>query len=130
MEVFGVRVAGLTVEDLGRLRCVSAWALAEELIGEETWLAAEGWALSEVLYELIGRGIPPEAKGSLVALRRAVHAGRRPPNQALQFVPDQIAARVGAWLVRLERCEELTARLPEVLADDVAASMHAAGVGR
>ncbi|MCO6006963.1 lantibiotic dehydratase family protein [Actinoallomurus purpureus] len=126
-EVFGVRVAGLSVQGLDGLRFDRTWALADELIEEDAWLATEGEALSGVLYELIGCGIRPEDKPFLVGLRRAVHAGRRPdrPQRVLAGLPDEVAVRIVAWLVRLERRDELHRQIPGVLVDELAAKTTA-----
>jgi hypothetical protein len=121
-DVFGVRVAALAADGLDRLRCERAWALAGELIEESAWLSAEGEALSGVLHELIGRETRPGLKSLLVGLRRAVYAGRRPDRSehVLADLPPETAARIEAWLRRLEQREELRRRLPGVLAGDLA----------
>ena len=129
-DMFGVRVAGLPAGGLDRLRCARAWALASELTDLSAWLAAEGQALSDVLYELIGQNTRPELKPLLVGLRRAVHGCRRPDrteHDVMDDLPADTAARIRTWLDRLERREELQRQLPEVLAAELAGTAAALG---
>jgi hypothetical protein len=126
-DEFGVRIAGLAACGLNRLRCERSWALAEELATLTVWLAAEGEALSEVLYELIRRGDRPDTKPALVGLRRAVYTGRRPDHRELRLdaVPPPVAARIEQWLNRLQRRKQLDGQLPDVLTGELAATAAA-----
>ncbi|WP_026411569.1 lantibiotic dehydratase [Actinomadura oligospora] len=120
--VFGVRVAGLAFDRVRELRCRRTWALVDELLALDTRTTAEGTALSDALYELIGRDRRPELKPLLVALRRAIHAGRRLDrlDAALAALPDDLAERVAAWRGRRARRAALIAALPDVLATELA----------
>ena len=121
-DAFGVRVAGMPADGFDRLRCAQSWTLAGELINRSAWLAAEGEALSDLLYELIGRNTRPELKPLLVGLRRAVYACRRPDRteQVLDDLPADVAARLVTWLHRLRQREELRQQIPQVLAGELA----------
>lgn len=121
--VLAVRVAGLPVAGLDRLRCTRTWRLVDELVDVSAWLRREGAALSEPLYDVIGGTAPGPVRSGLVALRRAVFSGRRPSGPAasaevLTALPADLASRVGAWTALRRREDELRAALPAVLAEE------------
>ncbi|MFC5182276.1 lantibiotic dehydratase [Actinomadura harenae] len=121
-EVFGVRVAGLPFDRVRELRCRRTWALVDELTALDARMSADGAALSDALYELIGRDERPERKPVLVALRRAIHRGRRLDglDDALAALPGDLAERVEAWRGRRARRAGIIERLPDVLAAELA----------
>ncbi|MEV1000625.1 lantibiotic dehydratase [Nonomuraea sp. NPDC050202] len=119
--VLAVRVAGLPVAGLDRMRCTRTWRLVDELADVSARLRREGAELSDPLHEVIGGVAAGPLKAGLVALRRAVFAGRRPSGRAasaevLAALPAGLAARIGAWTALWRRAEELRAALPAVLA--------------
>src|SRR5262249_50496091 len=67
-----VRLAGVPVSALAGLRCERSFAQIERLIALDAWLGAEGAALSEALYAVIGAVGDPSARPGLVGLRRGV----------------------------------------------------------
>ncbi len=122
---FVVRVAGLPTSVAAGLRCEQTWVQLRQILALRRWLDAEGAALSEMLYGLIGQSAQPELKPGLVALRRAVFTGRRPGSRAwspavAQALPGEVAHRIQRWLGELEQREELEAALPEVLQAELA----------
>lgn len=132
--VFGVRVCGTAVAELESLRCERSWALVEELTVQNRWLREEGEELSDLLHPAIGRCADGGAKPLLVALRRAVFQGRMPTarvwsgdrsDTARAALPGQLAKRIDQWARERARAEALEARLPQMLADDVAARTEA-----
>ncbi|TYB45935.1 hypothetical protein FXF51_59650 [Nonomuraea sp. PA05] len=121
--VLAVRVAGLPVSALDRMRCVRTWRLVDELANASSRLRREGAELSVPLHEVIGGVAAGPVKAGLVALRRAVFAGRDPGGRAtsgevLAALPPPLAARIGAWAALRRRAGELRAALPAVLAEE------------
>jgi hypothetical protein len=115
-----VRVAGLPTSTLEGLRYERTWTHLKQVLALRRWLHAEGTALSEVFYGLIGEASQPRLKPVLVALRRAVFTGRRPGPRAwspavAQVLPSEVADRIRVWLERLERLGKLETALPGVL---------------
>src|SRR5262249_35779001 len=103
-----VRLAGVPVSALAGLRCERSFAQIERLIALDAWLGAEGAALSEALYAVIGAVGDAGARPGLVGLRRALHRVRMPGtrewNPALAtLLPAEIAQRVRQWV---DRCAE------------------------
>ncbi len=130
--VIGVRVAGSPVSDLQGLRFSATWEMAEEQVALAGWLQAEGRALSDLLFAVIGRCADGGIKPVLVALRRAVFQGTAPGDRAWsesvrRALPADLAARIAAWVSALERANELEARLPEVLAAEKSARTEVLG---
>ncbi|GAA2886167.1 lantibiotic dehydratase [Nonomuraea rubra] len=119
--LLAVRVAGLPVAGLDRMRCTRTWRLVDELADVSARLRREGAGLSDQLHEVIGGVAAGPLKAGLVALRRAVFAGRRPSGRAasaevLADLPAGLAARLEAWTALRRRAEGLRAELPAVLA--------------
>lgn len=117
----GVRVAGSPVEDLQRLRFSASWGVVEEQVELTGWLQAEGQALSDLLFSVIGRCADKGVKPLLVALRRAVFQTKAPGDRAWsdgvrRALPADLAARIAAWVSELDRAKVRQAHLPEVLA--------------
>ncbi|TDD03276.1 hypothetical protein E1292_21525 [Nonomuraea deserti] len=121
--VLAVRVAGLPVAGLDRMRCTRTWRLVDELASVSARLRREGAELSGPLHDVIGGAAAGPLKSGLVALRRAVFAGRRPGGLAasaevLAALPADVAARIGAWTTLRRRAERLRDALPAVLAEE------------
>src|SRR5215475_7031084 len=100
-----VRLAGVPVSALAGLRCERSFAEVERLIALDAWLGAEGAALSEALYAVIGAVGDPSARPGLVGLRRSLHRVRMPSprewNPALAaLLPADLAQRVEQWVDR------------------------------
>ncbi|SPL98154.1 Lanthionine biosynthesis protein LanB [[Actinomadura] parvosata subsp. kistnae] len=108
---------------LERMRCTRTWRLVDELTNVTSRLRREGAELSDPLHEVIGGVAAGPLRAGLVALRRAVFAGRRPSGRAasaevLAALPADLAARIGAWTTLRRRADELRAALPDVLAEE------------
>ncbi|MEU6410848.1 lantibiotic dehydratase [Microbispora sp. NPDC046933] len=120
---FVVRVAGLPMEILDRLRFDRTTRLADEIVEIERWLAERGAALSDPLHDVIGRTEDRERRRRLIALRRDLFQGRmprggRPDEDLLREVPEGPAAEIGEWCARAERLAALTAAARTELADE------------
>ncbi len=128
--VFGVRVVGVPAERVAALRFGRTWSRVDEVVRLDGRVAAEAARLADVLHELIGReviaaGRRPELKPALVALRRDLHAGRRPRARVwtpavVDFLPRPVAARMSAWLDDLERLTRLRAEISGLLDRELA----------
>jgi hypothetical protein len=75
---FVVRVAGLPVHHVQRLRFTQTVSLIQEWLELEHSLASESSAISDRLFELIGNIEDATARGSLIALRRSIFNGQAP----------------------------------------------------
>ncbi|GAB3442003.1 hypothetical protein GCM10027570_08820 [Streptomonospora sediminis] len=122
-EEFGVRVTGLPAGVLTGLRAERAWAAAQQVLDIEARLSAEGAGLSGELHRVIGAAADPAYKPRLVALRRAVFAGRRPRSREFSadlraVLPARTDERIAAWLRLLDRRDELRDRLPQLLGEE------------
>ena len=120
-----VRVAGAPVSALAGLRCARSFAQITRLVALDSWLAAEGAALSGALHAVIGELGDPAARPGLVGLRRAVHQARMPGvrewNPSLAAVlPGDLALVVETWVDRCAERDRWRAELPEVLAGEKA----------
>ncbi|GAA5020344.1 lantibiotic dehydratase [Kitasatospora paranensis] len=122
-----VRLAGSPVAVLDGLRCARSWRTAGELVGLRAEIADAAAELSDLLYAAIGAADDGEPKARLVAVRRAVHRGRRVDPARLTDVPADLAAPVRAWTARLAERDRLLAELPDRLEEDWAASYRALG---
>ncbi|MBF8185526.1 lantibiotic dehydratase, partial [Nonomuraea sp. K274] len=114
-----VRSAGLPAAVLADLRLPHTAELVTHLTVESRRLAAEAAALSDVLFELIGRA--GTARAALVGLRRALAPGHRPPSArllALCPLPEPVAERVAAWMRARRHWDERRAELAGVLAKE------------
>ncbi|MBT2207835.1 lantibiotic dehydratase [Actinomadura sp. NEAU-AAG7] len=120
-----LRRAGLPAAALDVLRTEKAHGCARELARLRAWLAAEGAALSDVLFAEIGAVGDGGPKPRLVGLRRAVFRSRRPRPEEWNAEVEgalgpEAARRVREWLARFDEADRLAARLPGVLAAEVA----------
>jgi hypothetical protein len=117
-----VRLAGSPVAVLDGLRCAQSWRTAGELVRLRDEIAAAASELSDLLHAAIGAAGDGELKARLVAVRRAVHRGRRVDPARLADVPADLAEPVQAWTARLAERDRLLAALPAQLEQDWAAS--------
>jgi hypothetical protein len=115
-----VRLGGLPVSVLTRLRFTGTASRIDRLLSDQCWLTAEGTELAELMYGLIGEAGGSPVKPRLVGLRRALHA-MRPPAPAewdasvREVLPPGLRDRVGAWLARRQRWRRDRADLASVL---------------
>ncbi|MGH3897440.1 MAG: lantibiotic dehydratase [Pseudonocardiaceae bacterium] len=117
---FVVRVAGLPMEVLRRLRCEATIGAVDELVGLQDRLRVEGEQLSEALYDVIGGVDAPAVRGRLIALRRCVFQARPPKPVILDdgvwaVLPADLASRIAAWEWRLAQRDALRARAEATL---------------
>ncbi|MGW2373428.1 lantibiotic dehydratase [Kitasatospora sp. NPDC001683] len=122
-----VRLAGSPVAVLEGLRGALSWHAARELVRLRAEIADAAGALSDQLYTAIGAAGDGERKAGLVAVRRAVHRGRRVDPARLADLPTELTAPVREWTARLAERDRLTAELPDLLEQDWAASCQALG---
>ncbi|MEU7827471.1 lantibiotic dehydratase [Nonomuraea sp. NPDC049129] len=119
-----VRVAGVPVAALSRLRLDSAYGRAEELARQAATLRRDGEALAEALYPLIGALDPGTAKPALVGLRRALHQRRLPRDtewnaRVAALVPADIGDAIESWIVTRHRLDEGRRALDDVFAAEL-----------
>ena len=132
-----VRVAGLPVAVLTRLRCAASFALACEIARLRARLAAEGAALSNELYDTVGALGCGAEKSAVVGLRRAVFTMRKPTrrewnDRVRAVLPADVLRLMTSWLVALRASKRLSDRLADAMqgriaskvSDDAAASLQ------
>lgn len=112
---FVVRVAGLPMEVLRRLRCEATSGAIDELLDLQDRLRVEGEQLSQALYDVVGGVEDRAVRGRLVTLRRCVFQARPPRPGVLDdgvwaVLPADLASRIAAWERRLAQQEALRAR--------------------
>ena len=125
-----VRVAGLPVVAVQRLRFERSFAHVCAVVRLRARLNTEAEALSDELYAVIGTSSDGADKSALVGLRRAVFQVRMPTGREwneriARGLPADIAVRLRNWISTLSQCERLSARLPETLARETAAKQAA-----
>lgn len=116
-----VRVAGLPIVALERLRFEESFAEADEIVRLHARLSAEAGALSDELYDVIGKTADGDDKSALVGLRRSVFrlrmpAGREWNDRMAGMLPAGLTGRLRTWLSTLAEYENLNSRLPATLA--------------
>lgn len=116
-----VRLAGSPVAVLDGLRCAQSWRTAGDLVRLRAEIAEAIGELSDLLHAAIGAAGDGELKARLVAVRRAVHRGRRVDPARLADVPAELVAPVQQWTARLAERDRLLAALPVQLEQDWAA---------
>ncbi|MEV0148325.1 MULTISPECIES: lantibiotic dehydratase [unclassified Nonomuraea] len=119
-----VRVAGVPVAALSRLRLDSAYGRAEGLARLAATLRRDGEALSEALYPLIGALNPGTSKPALVGLRRALHQRRLPRDtewnaRVAALLPAEVGAAIESWIVTRHRLDEGRRALDDVFAAEL-----------
>ncbi|HKR49249.1 MAG TPA: lantibiotic dehydratase [Pseudonocardiaceae bacterium] len=102
---FVVRVAGLPMAVLRRLRCEATIDAVNELLELRDQLRTEGEQLSQALYDVIGTVEDRALRGRLLALRRCVYQARPPRPGNLDdgvraVLPADLVTKIAAW----ERC--------------------------
>lgn len=122
-EEFVVRVAALPVSALADLNFTGTWAAVRAILARRRYLAGEAENLAGELYGLIGEHRESELKPRLVALRRALHNGRRPGTAAWspsvrEVLPAGILARIDAWLDGLKRQDDRLRELSDLLGQE------------
>ncbi|MFJ9896669.1 lantibiotic dehydratase [Streptomyces sp. NPDC091280] len=120
-----VRLAGSPVTALEGLRCARSWHTARELVRLRAEIADTAGGLSDLLHAAIGAAGDGEPKARLVAVRRAVHRGRRVDPARLADVPDEVLGPLREWTARVAERDRLLADLPGQLERDWAASYDA-----
>ncbi|KOG91998.1 hypothetical protein ADK38_00095 [Streptomyces varsoviensis] len=110
---------------LDGLRCDRSWRAAQELVRLRAEIDGAKGELSDLLHAAVGAAGGGERKARLVAVRRAVHRGRRVDPARLADLPAGLVAPVQEWLARLAERDRLLGELTERLAEDQAASYEA-----
>ncbi len=119
-----VRVAGLPVATLARLRCEKSFGRLCVIVELHRRLLAEGDALSADLYPVIGVSGEGADRAALVGLRRAVFQARMPNGRewnarVARALPVDLAGRVNSWISELTVYEGLKSGLEELLASEI-----------
>ncbi|MGH3692939.1 MAG: lantibiotic dehydratase [Pseudonocardiaceae bacterium] len=117
---FVVRVAGLPMAVLRRLRCEATISAVEELVDFSDRLSVEGEQLSEALYDVVGAVADRVVRSRLVTLRRCVYQVRQPRSGVLTdgvwaALPADLAPRIAAFQRRLAQRDALRARAEATL---------------
>ncbi len=117
---FVVRVAGLPMGVLARLRFERTIRLVDELVDREDQLRVEGEQLSEALYDAVGAVDDPALRGRLIALRRSTYQARPPRRGVLDddvwaVIPADLASRIATWQQHLARRDAIRARAEAAL---------------
>jgi hypothetical protein len=120
-----VRLAGSPVAVLDGLRCGRSWQTARDLVRLRAEIADATTALSDLLHAAVGAAGDGELKAALVAVRRAVHRGRRLDPARLTGVPADLLGPLQEWTARIEARDRLLAALPGQLDEDWAAGYEA-----
>jgi len=117
---FVVRVAGMPIDVLDRLRAHRTLAGLEEVLDIERWLDERRDALCDALHGLVGGNDDTASRRRLIALRRDIHLARlprtRPDAAAFPEMPSALAADVADWYERLVRRRDALARAESELA--------------
>ncbi|MDT0458891.1 lantibiotic dehydratase [Streptomyces sp. DSM 41527] len=117
-DTFGVRIGGLPVPTLDDMRSPELWRQAEAVREGESQLDGQASALSDMLYEEIGRA--GSGKPLLVAVRRAIH-NRRPlaerhwNDEVRALLPRAVVDEVDGWVRLRADHEEAVARLDDLI---------------
>ncbi|MGH3776958.1 MAG: lantibiotic dehydratase [Pseudonocardiaceae bacterium] len=117
---FVVRVAGLPMVVLRRLRCEATVRAIDELLDLSDRLGVEGEQLSQALYDVVGVVADRAVRGRLIALRRCVYQARAPRPGVLDdgvwaVLPADLAPRIAAWQQSLAQRDALRARAEATL---------------
>ncbi|GAA4874092.1 lantibiotic dehydratase [Saccharopolyspora cebuensis] len=112
---FVVRVAGLPLEVLDRLRTPRTAALVEAALDAEQWLDEHQEELSDALHEVVGATTDTALRRRLLTLRRDVHRNRAPRSglvdaDLLGALPGSVAAAAGTWHRRVTERDALVER--------------------
>ncbi len=120
---FVVRVAGLPMEVLRRLRCEVTIAAVEELLELQERLHTEGEQLSQALYDVVGAVEDRAVRRRLLALRRCVHQARPPRPGVLdegvwEALPADLAPRIETWQQSLAQRDALHAHAEAIYGEE------------
>ncbi|WP_329100874.1 lantibiotic dehydratase family protein [Micromonospora sp. NBC_01699] len=123
--LFVLRVAGLPVTAVRRLRSPTTSEWADEVLRREHRLAARGAELSEALHGLVKANEDELSRRRLLTLRRQVFQNVLPadPAGAVELVgsaDDPVASRLSGWLRDRRELAELRDAGAAVLADELA----------
>ena len=105
--LFVLRVAGLPISSVHRLRCPDSIAWANEILRREEQLSAGGAALSELLHSLVKSNEDERSRRRLLELRRQVFRSAAPPNptevlELLSTMDRNVAGMLSTWLAHRE----------------------------
>ncbi|MFE0037499.1 lantibiotic dehydratase, partial [Streptomyces sp. NPDC059018] len=100
---FMLRVAGLPVDSVRRLRCPASRRWADDVLTETERLAVEGTRLGGLLHGLIGHNEDESSRRLLLAVRRAVFNNRLPREAGRSRSPRGGPAPPAAGKAGLER---------------------------
>ena len=119
---FLLRLTGLPIEDLQRLRFGATTAWADQVLQTRRDLAGRAPDLAEVLARYIATA-DGARRGALVALRRDIFNGRLPRRPAavralVRECPPELAGPLLAWLEDRQRLADLIGTGPAVLATE------------
>ncbi|MEU8588828.1 lantibiotic dehydratase [Streptomyces sp. NPDC048664] len=117
-----VRLAASPVAVLDGLRCARSWRTAQDLVRLRAEIVTAAGGLSDLLHTAIGAAGDGELKAGLVAVRRAVHRGRRVDLARLADVPVDLVAPIRDWTALLAARDRLMTGLPDQLEQDWQAS--------
>lgn len=98
-----LRVAGLPVDSVHRLRCPASARWADEVLAGEAALRARGAELSDLLHRLVGANEDDRSRRRLLALRRQVFGNVLPPDPAgavdlVAALDADVAKDLAQWL--------------------------------
>jgi len=120
---FVVRVAGMPIDVLDRLRVGRTLALIGQVLDIEQWLDERRDRLCDELHGLIGGNDDTVSRRRLISLRRDVYLGRLPrtgmPDAAsLPVLSRHLAADLEQWYLRVARRRDLLASAATELATE------------
>ncbi|THA25568.1 lantibiotic dehydratase [Streptomyces sp. RKND-216] len=121
---FVLRVAGLPVETVQRLRCPGSRQWADEVLDASTRSRAAGEAVGDLLHDLVGGCEDGGVRRRLLKLRRELFNNRLPhdPEAAVALVAAldaRVAEKLTAWLADRRHLAARTADGAEVLAGEL-----------
>jgi hypothetical protein len=120
---FVVRIAGLAMDGLDRLRAPRTMQLIDALVEAQGWIAAQSGPLAAALHRLVGGNEDTDLRRRLISLKRDAFHGRlprggRPALALLAALPPGLAAEIERWYARLEQRRDLLARAERELATE------------
>ncbi|WP_188194656.1 lantibiotic dehydratase [Nonomuraea sp. SYSU D8015] len=123
-----IRLAGMPSEVLRELRFPEVGRVVEDRLESWRWLRAEGEALSEELYKVIGALTEEHSRPLLVGLRRALYQLRKPtPREwsprTRQLLGHELADRMNRWIVTHEQWRGGAQVLDDLIRSQTAARM-------
>ncbi|MFE1361548.1 lantibiotic dehydratase [Streptomyces harbinensis] len=131
---FMLRLGGLPVESVRRLRAPGARAWADEVLERTARLAAEGERVGDLLHELVGRtgtaDTDAAARRTLLRLRREVFNNRLPHAAGtglalVEGLDPATGAALAGWLTARRELERRTAEGEDLLREETAAARAA-----